>query len=248
MSETEVIPLDSASDIDEQAALWVAKLDGGPLSPEEQAQFEAWYHSSARHMRAFDELAELFGHMDILASLRDISVSPPVDAAIRQDQKRHRLPVFAAWAGGTLAACLAVAVLAWKFTGPPDPPQSAYVYEVNITTVRGQQKTIDMADGSTITLNSDTGADILFTGQARDISLVSGEAFFEVAHNANAPFLVTTPYGTVRAVGTAFSVRVGDGQIDVLVPEGRVALSVADAGSQVETDFLDAGETARVSS
>src|SRR5690606_34664860 len=83
-----------------------------------------------------------------------------------------------------------------------------------------------LPDGSQAQLNTGTEMEIAFGGGARQVRLLRGEAMFDVAHDATSPFIVFADGSAVRAVGTAFSVRTGDG-LDVIVTEGVVELYVA---------------------
>jgi len=88
----------------------------------------------------------------------------------------------------------------------------------------------------------------------RDIVLMRGEALFHVAHDTNRPFFVTAAATLVRAVGTAFSVRIrADNSVDVFVTEGRVAVGSprSDAANEPQMSppatAVAAGEAAAVS-
>jgi len=92
-----------------------------------------------------------------------------------------------------------------------------------LATAVGQHRTVTLADGSIVTLNTNSIVETNFGRQARDIYLRKGEAHFEVAHDRLRPFLVHAGDAVVRAVGTEFEVRVrADQHVDVLVNEGRV--------------------------
>jgi transmembrane sensor len=82
-------------------------------------------------------------------------------------------------------------------------------------------------------LNTATELQVAFTSGARRLVLVRGEAQFDVMHDAGRPFLVRVGGRTIRAVGTAFNVRLSDGKVEVLVTEGRVA--IADSTSSATT-------------
>jgi transmembrane sensor len=84
---------------------------------------------------------------------------------------------------------------------------------------------VALADGSTVTLNTDSEIQVSLGAGHRDIRLVRGEALFHVAHNPDWPFDVTAEEVTVRAVGTAFDVRITeDYELQLLVTEGRVRI------------------------
>jgi transmembrane sensor len=121
------------------------------------------------------------------------------------------------------------------------------------TGVGGREK-MELADGSTVDLNTDTELNVRISGSRRDIMLARGEALFHVAHDSNRPFYVTAGGTVVRAVGTEFSVRIRDPEhVDVLVAEGRVAVGAPGTEANFENPSLlatapkvSAGEAASV--
>jgi transmembrane sensor len=86
----------------------------------------------------------------------------------------------------------------------------------------GEVRRIALEDGSTLLLNTASEVTVRLTTQQRDIRLVRGEALFEVAHDKSRPFIVHANDTAVRAVGTAFAVRLDAAQVDVTVTEGVV--------------------------
>jgi len=114
------------------------------------------------------------------------------------------------------------------------------------TTQIGEQRTVELADTSVITLNALSKIEVHLEDTERDIELRQGEALFTVAHDASRPFKVHTRAGTVQAVGTQFNVYDkpnGDTRVSVL--EGRVQLTAREqSGSGPE--LLVAGDEADI--
>lgn len=246
MVERDVIPFEPDASHEDEAALWIARLDEAALTDDQKAAFGAWYKESQLNARAFDELAELYGQFDIVADLREIAAAPVVEEALETDaadnERNRRL-----MAGGLVAAALAVIVIGAQFAPRFLPfERSQPIYEASISTSVGETQRLALADGSNVVVNSRTRADITYTKASREVDLKSGEAFFDVAHDPNAPFRVNTPNGTVRAVGTAFSVKILNGETRVLVTEGRVEVKGAQALSDAAAELLAAGERADV--
>jgi transmembrane sensor len=116
-------------------------------------------------------------------------------------------------AASVLIACIAGAMLWWQSEREP-----AFSTDV------GEQRSIALADGSTVELNSRSRIRVRFTSAERVIDLLEGQALFQVASNPNRPFIVHSGAAQVRAVGTQFDVyRTASGTI-VTVLEGRVAV------------------------
>jgi transmembrane sensor len=118
-----------------------------------------------------------------------------------------------------ITALLVVAVItaASLLMGPLHHPS-------RITTAMGEQRSVALADGSMLDLNSDSDARIAFTAGERRVVLAHGEARVTVAKDAQRPFFVSTPQVTVKTLGTVSTVRTVKKQTDVAVQQGRVAI------------------------
>lgn len=144
-----------------------------------------------------------------------------------------------AWAFGLRAAAVAAVLLVAIYALAPFAAGyfSAQVYATEV----GNQQHIRLADGSTVDLNTDSELRVHFNDAKRGVTLIRGEASFKVVRDPQRPFDVRAGEITVRAVGTAFSVRLRDFQkVEVRVTEGRVAIDPP----PLET--LGAGDTATV--
>jgi transmembrane sensor len=87
-----------------------------------------------------------------------------------------------------------------------------------------------LTDGSAVSLNTDTKIQVSYSNSERHVELLQGEAQFEVAHDADRPFVVSANGTHVSVLGTAFVVRKRSASsLDVLVTEGRVAIDSAPA-------------------
>lgn len=118
---------------------------------------------------------------------------------------------------GALAAAAAFA-LAWVgfqvFDGPRPTAETAV----------GAFQRLELADGSVVQLNTDSAVRVRFADDARRVELLRGEAYFSVAKDPTRPFTVNAGPVAVRAVGTAFNVRLRPEAVEVLVTKGKVAV------------------------
>ncbi|WP_245513104.1 FecR family protein [Enterovirga rhinocerotis] len=107
----------------------------------------------------------------------------------------------------------------------------------------GEVRTIRLADGSTLELNTDSAVIVRFSQAERRVLLLRGEAFFDVARNPDRPFVVEASMLSATALGTRYGVRAPDGSFSgsVGVESGRVAV----AGGH-DRAVLRAGEAAGV--
>ncbi len=245
-----------ANDIEEQAAQWLVQLDSTG-SPEKWAALDAWLAASPRNRAAFLRLSVAWSRSDNLRRLRPLDGEVDPDVLSTSARRRRERPVWLRprWAGG-LAAAAAVALVGFGATLWTNATPSAR--EIYSTELNKPAEEFILQDGSKVVLNTDSEVRVQFTPTHREVKLVRGEALFKVAHNAQRPFDVVAGNATVRAVGTAFSVRVRDrSYVDVIVTEGRVALNppssaILDAGqaasligSRVQTWQVEGGEIER---
>jgi transmembrane sensor len=103
--------------------------------------------------------------------------------------------------------------------------RNTHTYSTHI----GEIQRVVLEDGSTIALNTDSEVRVRYSSRYRHIDLTRGEALFQVAKNKQKPFDVEAGKTTVRAVGTAFSVRLHETgtneRVDVVVSEGRISIN-----------------------
>jgi transmembrane sensor len=126
----------------------------------------------------------------------------------------RRWPRRMAAAALALAACAAVVAVVVPRLAPPAP--------LRFATAAGEQRSIALADGSHVTLNTRSTLEVRIDRAQREIRVLAGEAFFAVAMDASRPFVVETPLGRARAVGTRFNVFLVDDRVEVSTEEGRV--------------------------
>ena len=200
-------------DIECQAAHWLAILDGDDPSAENIAAFHQWKNEDEAHRKAFEDVLELWGSANILTRLE-----PPVSAAESATQSRFvffsSTPSFANF-GATAFALLLLVTLSivqpWNNLGDQ-------IY----TTQVGEQKTLQLPDGSEVIINTDSQVMVSYQSDRRLLILQKGEAHFEVAHDPDRPFDVYAGNGLVKAIGTAFTVRMDQQAVSVYVTEGVV--------------------------
>lgn len=210
--------------IEAQAAEWVARLDSDPDPAALSARLEAWKAQSQHHSDAVGRLQGLWKELDVLNQL-----SPPVAApsprrvarnvrAPNPSRRRLSEPRLMLRAGIAAVLLIAVSTGIW---GVWHSLSRTEVYDTGI----GGQRTVNLSDGSSVQLNTDSRIEVRYSPSARDLRLVKGEAFFEVAPNKARPFSVYAKDGVVRAVGTAFVVRLQPKGIEVTVTKGTVELA-----------------------
>jgi transmembrane sensor len=125
-----------------------------------------------------------------------------------------------------------------------------YWHGSTVSTEIGEQRVLNLEDGTRVELNTDSRIDIRYDRNTRTVILNSGEAYFQVAREQR-PFIVIAGERKILALGTAFTVRrdeTTDDPITVTLIEGRVAVAPVDATSTPGADVkvLNPGERLRV--
>jgi transmembrane sensor len=246
-----------------EATEWLLRFSEGEVDTVGREEFNHWLRTSPEHVRAYLRIAAFWqeaGHIDGKQGPRDIDAliaqakqegnifplafgpHPNDTAASRHASLAEELPKapprHAAQRFMAIAATLLVtigAVGAYQYL-------TRNVYETSI----GEQRTINLADGSTLILNADSRVRVRYSETERSIDLEEGQALFKVAKNPARPFVVRSGEASVRAVGTQFDVYRKSSGTTVTVVEGKVAVTSEKVkgagGGQGEAVGVIAGE------
>lgn len=225
--------LDPGPDILAEAARWFVLLASGEATPADRARWQAWRAADTRHeagWRRAEAATALFGGIareQAPASAQALERRPLIS--------RGRRRVL----GGGLAGLFLAGLVGWQGWRRSDA-------SADHLTAIGEQRSLTLADGSLLQLDTDTAVDIAFGAQARLVRLRRGRVLIATAPQkapGAPPFMVETDEGRVRALGTRFTVRQHDGSTEVAVLEARVAIE-AGKGLGV-APILSAGRAAR---
>jgi len=232
-----ILQFPEQSRIQEEASQWLIRLDCGSLSDEEAEAFSAWLNTNQQHRDTMVELCRLWDNMEVLSEL---SALFPYDHKVLSKPKNLSMGskrtafLFTAIAASILL--MMTLLLHQQFGSTVDGGTVSQQSEITYRTLIGEQRDILLKDGSIAKLNTDSLVVVNFTDKQRSIRLVKGEAYFEVAHEPFRPFFVYASSGLVRAIGTAFSVRLKGQNIEVIVTKGKVEVASAIPD---KTDGLD---------
>jgi transmembrane sensor len=229
------------NEIDLEALRWLAMMERSPLRPEEQRLFAAWVAADIRHKGAIiraqaaslrlDRLAALAGGHSVLDPL------PHESSLLQKNTTRRRMIAAAVSAVGLMGTG------AWLGRGLIQEIGGGTRYSSGV----GELKKVALADGSVITMNTQTELRVRYTGERRDIRLIRGEAMFAVAHDAKRPFAVRVGEWTAVAVGTEFVVRrLDEPTTAVTVTQGIVQLLPVDRSVSETRPRLTANQKALI--
>lgn len=135
------------------------------------------------------------------------------------------------WKVATAAMVMLTLGLAWLLM--PDD-SGAIVNTRHVQTAKGYPQRLDLEDGTTLMIDGASRLQVRYSSRKRSVALISGAAFFDVAHQPRRPFVVDTGQGQVRVLGTAFEVDAWPGGARVAVTRGRVAVQSAGLNQSVE--------------
>ncbi|MEQ8506259.1 MAG: FecR domain-containing protein [Rhodospirillales bacterium] len=226
-------PSDAPADvIDDTAQDWFLRMTagGGNSDARARAEFRAWLAADPRHQPAFDEVAAAW---DAVGDLAPAFAADERKATVIP--MRRRAPGRRAVIGGLMAACLALFIAG----GALDLP---VLVQADHATAAGEQRRVPLPDGSVAVLNTDTAIQVDYSDAGRRVTLLKGEALFEVAKDKARPFDVLALGGRARALGTVYAVRdVGDAA-QVTVAEGTVRVMAPFAVDGESAVTLKAGD------
>ena len=233
-----VVPLRTTDVIRQEAAEWLVRLDnrldGRNLSPEDLERLRAWLDQDPRCGQILKRQASIWSDMDIYA--KGVAGSDYQSQVSYWSLLINSRPISYSLA---FASVLLVMVTTWIYFSSSDVRD----VNMNVYTTRVGGQTIEtFSDGSTAHLNTDSVIEIDFSDTERKVTLVRGEALFDVAHAPDRPFIVFAEGCTVRAIGTKFVVRLTSQKILVTVAEGQVQLSSRPKIERTESSS-DAAET-----
>ncbi len=202
--------------IEEAAAAWLVQRDEG-FTPQQAGEFEQWCRLDPRHANAVARLESTCALLERLPFSRE-QLLPAEEMGVPAGPTGGTRGIVRSWAAG-IAAMIAFAAIAW-WQWPGGEISSA-----QYTTAANGYDQVAMEDGSVMELNAGSAASVHFSAAERRVTLAAGEAHFEVKPDPGRPFIVVADTVSVRAVGTAFSVRLAEAAVEVLVTEGKVSLA-----------------------
>lgn len=168
---TNVTPLVSKEVIQEQACEWISRIDRG-LTPDERKQLREWVGQGEQYQKALFEMAALW---DDLSVMHELSGLFPLAEKLAQEKTSKRRVAFNTKSSLAAAASfflLCSVFLAWMQWQPvSDKETASHSANQTYSTKVGQQKTISLADGSFVSLNTNSAIEVLMTATERTIIL-----------------------------------------------------------------------------
>ena len=209
----------------DEAADWLLRFSEGDVSAAEHEQWQHWRGSSPERQQAWERAQVLLGKLGGL---------PPALAMSALDRPANPGRRAAVAKLAALLALLPGSFGAWKLL-------ETQQWTADFRSAVGERRELQLADGSQITLNTDSAIDVRFDSQQRRVHLRQGEILVQTARDpGDRPFLVTTEAGWMQALGTRFTVREQAGSTRLVVLEGAVRVQPAEAGGAQQV--INAGQ------
>lgn len=218
-----------------EASEWLIRLQEDPYDPAVQAEFHAWVSAAPANRAAWAETRAIAQAAFSLSASSKTEVQRNVAVAASADRFRRPRRRLAAYAGALAVA----ASLAWLAL-----PDLVIRLQSDLVTDVAESEHLDLPDGSRVTLTAASAVAVSFTDEERRVSLLRGEAFFEVRHEIGRPFRVVADDIATTVVGTSFDVRRDSSGVAVAVEEGIVDVSFT-AGARQQAERLTPGQTVR---
>jgi transmembrane sensor len=217
------------SAIDNQALGWLRIQSERELDADEQTVLDGWLEEDTRHKGAYiramvinNAISQAVSHQNLYPGEDRYGLQS--DASESKGANRRAFLKYGALAAGLGALAIGVSL---NLTDT----------QMTLATAKGEFRRVALADTSVASINSNSELRVRLSDHKRQITLVKGEAWFEVAKDKTKPFVVDAGDVHVRAVGTAFGVqRFRDGA-EVLVTEGTVEVWTGKAKA-----YLTAGQ------
>lgn len=184
---------------DETAHMLMAKKLAKETSSQENAQLQEWLEAAADNKKAFNELNAIWERVE------QDTLEVDVEAAWQKVNAKTQTKIFTLFGANTYKVAAAAALFAllgfWAFN-------TLMLTTTTVTTAANEIKKISLPDGSTVWLHeySELSYSNKLSGSKRNLSL-KGLAFFDVKRDEQRPFIISTPKGEVRVLGTSFEIN-----------------------------------------
>lgn len=212
---------------------WLLRIQQSPEDAELRTELATWLAADASHVEAYRKAQRVWQVTGMVQTSPATTTPSHPFAAPAAPPQRPRRRRWARVLAASLAACL-VAVIA---------PQTYLAYKSDYRTGAGEQRTVELDDGSRIRLDSQSAVAVQYSENLREVRLLAGQAFFEVTPDQQRPFTVDADTLQIWVTGTAFNVAMRPDQLAVAVRHGSVRVT---EGDNLLAEALTQGERLRL--
>lgn len=239
---------DSAWNIENAASEWCVIMHDADVDLKTKKMFADWLSRSPEHISAFLEMArlwELSAHIDPADKIdvdailkeadRDENIIAFRQNAPEQNPDIKRARTYRWMYVASCAVVVALMAVLFSFQG------FHFFNDVKYVTGTGEQRSFVLSDHSVVYLNAESKLTVEMDDAERIVNLIRGEAYFDIAHDADRPFFVHSPEAVVRVVGTKFNVKRNREDTTVSVVDGKVSVKARNT-----MDYLPIPESALI--
>lgn len=217
---------------------WLIALQGAPDDAALRVRLNQWQQADPAHAAAFETVACAWDlpEMDMVAkdfAARAVNSIQPPQVIVLKDRRPKR-------SGWTRVAMAAAAVLL-VVMGIQQYPALSLKWQADYLTQAGARDEVTLPDGSRMILNTASAVSLDFEGSKRSVTLLQGEAYFDVVPDPSRPFTVAAAFSEVEVKGTAFSVRTESTEDTVVLEHGHV--DVTRLPERTDMASLEPGES-----
>lgn len=194
---------------------WFFLIQADPDNRVLRDRFEAWRREAPANNSKFQAVAAAWDipeATEVAHNLAKATITPPPVNVVEFKQPKKKI---VGWIAAIAAAILVT-------IGLQQYPSLSIRWEADYITAAGDQREVNLPDGSKVTMNTNTAIALDFKNGARSVQLLKGEAYFDVVHDPSHPFIVAAEFSKVEVKGTAFSVRSDDNQDLITLERGHV--------------------------
>lgn len=226
----------SRFELREEARQWFIALLERPTAAK-RAEFEQWLRADPEHFSAYAAVEEAWQALELpgqrLAEREAAELAFYLDAMDKAKRTRKTFRRLSA-----LSVLLAAVLAGGIWLERPNYIQDMFA---DYSSMRGERRTIQLSDGSSVLLDADSALDVDFSTTERRVRLLRGNAFFDITRS-NAPFIVQAGSGEVRVLGTAFAVQLLESGGSVTLERGHVEVNTKE---NLQTASLKPGQHVR---
>ncbi len=200
----------------DEALDWSIRVRDPGAGSDVRRELDEWIARDPAHARAWASVERSWARMNDAGPALEAqwSDAPRGPARVGQAVRRRSRTLLSAMAG--IAAC-AVALIC--------VPAALLWAKADYRTSTGDIRQVRLADGSTAHLDSGSAISLDYRGDRRGVTLLAGQAFFNVVHDRSRPFVVHVRSVDVTVIGTAFDVRRDGEAVDIAVERGAVRVA-----------------------
>ncbi len=218
----------------------IANILADEATPEERLIFDKWISSNNENKAYFDDVKKIWDKSGTLNEYDLINIDVAREKVKNKiNIKSNNKFLFARRLLKVAAVFIFVFGISWLTHSIFEKVNNKYFQYTELVTKNGEKTQVVLSDGTKILINSGSSLKYpeVFTGKNREVFL-EGEAFFDVTHNVNKPFIVTTSLIKIEILGTVFNVSSypDDETIETTLVTGTVKITGKNTKSKLGKD------------